>query len=137
MKSGLLKMIALIRISRVLLEISSIVFRSQSNYSGSGFRSGSSRTSSVPASVKKNDQRIVYRNPIKVDKPVVSGGVPAANSVHDDNPYHPGARVHHVKFGVGTILRCSGSGDEARVEIRFSRDGSTRTLVAKYVKIVD
>ena len=106
------------------------------SYSSTGFRSGFGRTSSVPASVKKNDQRIVYHNPIKVDKPAVSGGMLAANNEHGGNPYHPGARVQHVKFGVGTILRCSGSGDEARIEIRFSRDGGIRTLIAKYVKIV-
>ena len=106
------------------------------SFSSSGFRSGFNHTPSIPASVKKNDRRIVFHNPIKVDAPVTSKTPPIAHNEHSDNPYHPGARVQHVKFGIGTILRCSGSGVEARIEIRFSRDGSVRTLVAKYVKIV-
>ncbi len=110
--------------------------RSSSSFSGSGFRGGSSRQSSVPQSVRKNDQRIVFRNPIKVEKPPVPSGTSIAHSGNNDNPYHQGARVHHVKFGVGMILRCSGSGAEAHVEVRFSRDGSVRTLIAKYLKIV-
>ena len=107
-----------------------------SSFSGTGFRGGSVRQSSVPQSVRKNDQHIVFRNPIKVEKPPVPNGSLVAHSVHSDNPYHPGARVHHVKFGVGTILRCSGSGTEAHVEVRFSRDGSVRTLIAKFLKIM-
>lgn len=94
------------------------------------------RPSSVPQSVKKNDQRIVYHKPIKVEPPVVSRVTSVAPSEHDDNPYHPGARVQHVKFGLGTILRCSGKGPEAHVEVRFSRDGSVRTLIARFLKIV-
>ena len=105
---------------------------------GGGFsssRGGFNRPSSVPDSVKKNDSRIVYRKPILVEPPV-KPSVPVAQSEHSDNPYHPGARVHHVKFGVGTILRSSGSGEETRVEIRFSRDSSIRTIIAKFVKLV-
>ncbi len=109
---------------------------SRSSYSSSGYRSWNNRTSSVPASVKKNDQHIVFRNPIKVEKPPVPSGTSIAHGTNNDNPYHQGARVHHVKFGVGMILRCSGSGSEAHVEVRFSRDGSVRTLIAKYLKIV-
>ena len=107
-----------------------------SSYSSSGFRSGSNRMSSVPASVKKNDQHTIYRNPIKVEKPVVTSGMSSVPSGQNDNPYHSGARVQHVKFGLGTILRCSGTGGDAHVEVRFSRDGSVRTLVAKFLKIV-
>lgn len=108
----------------------------------SGFgdsRGGFNRTSTIPNSVKKNDSRIVYKNPIKVESPVkhtVARTVPEARDVLNNNPYPPGARVHHVKYGLGTILRSSGSGDDTRVEIRFSRDGSIRTIIAKFVKIV-
>lgn len=109
---------------------------------GGGFndsRGGFNRTSTIPNSVKKNDSRIVYKNPIKVESPVkhtVARTVPEARDVLNNNPYPPGARVHHVKYGLGTILRSSGSGEDTRVEIRFSRDGSIRTIIAKFVKIV-
>jgi DNA helicase-2/ATP-dependent DNA helicase PcrA len=111
------------------------IFHRPSRPGFGGSRGGFNRPSSVPDSVKKNDSRIVYRKPIKVEPPV-KPSVPAAQSEHSDNPYHPGARVQHVKFGLGTILRCSGKGPEAHVEVRFSRDGSVRTLIARFLKIV-
>ena len=101
--------------------------------SGYGY---SGRSSSVPNSIKKNDRHIVYRNPIKVEKPSVPSDSPVVHAGFSDNPYHQGVRVQHVKFGLGTILRCSGSGPDAHVEVRFSRDGGVRTLVAKFLKIV-
>ena len=104
-------------------------------FSGSGGFGGS--RSSVPASVKKNDQRIVYRNPIKVASPSKSAESSGPRIVYDEyseNPFHPGARVRHIKFGKGTVSRCYGEGDNARVDVRFD-DGTARTIILKYAAL--
>ena len=103
-----------------------------------GARSGGfSRPAPVPSSIRKNDQRIVYRNPIKVTppKPAVPSGPRIVYDEYSENPYHPGVRVRHFKYGVGTIVRCSGTGDNARVDVRFNGDNAVRTIILKYVSL--
>ena len=93
---------------------------------------------SVPSSVRKNDQRIVYRNPIKVNnvpKPAVPSGPRVVYDEFSENPFHPGVRVRHAKYGIGTIVKCYGTGDNARVDVRFNSDGATRTIVLKYAAL--
>ncbi|MCR5378477.1 MAG: UvrD-helicase domain-containing protein [Fibrobacter sp.] len=89
---------------------------------------------SVPASIRKNDQRIVYRNPIKV-KPPVPSGPRVVYDEYSENPYRPGVRVRHFKYGIGTIVRCTGSGENARVDVRFNGDGTVRTIILKYAAL--
>lgn len=116
---------------------------SHSSSGGSSFGSSGSfsRRSfskpSVPASVRKNDQRIVYRNPIKVNvtKPAVPSGPRVVYDEYSENPYHPGARVRHSKYGVGTIVKCYGTGDNARVDVRFGNDNTVRTIILKYAAL--
>jgi DNA helicase-2/ATP-dependent DNA helicase PcrA len=43
----------------------------------------------------------------------------------------PGMRVRHPLFGVGTVLRSDGSGDELKVTVSFAGVGAKR-LVARY-----
>ncbi len=105
---------------------------SYGSYGGRGY--GASRQS-VPASIRKNDQRIVYRNPIKVEKPVVPEGPRVVYDEYSENPYHPGVRVRHVKYGMGTITKCYGTGDNARVDVRFNGDGMVRTIILKYAAL--
>ena len=107
--------------------------------SGYGRTSGSyNRPASVPASIRKNDQRIVYRNPIKVPPPVKPAAPSGPRIVYDEyseNPYHPGARVRHIKYGLGTIIKCYGTGDNARVDVRFNGDNAVRTIILKYAAL--
>ena len=107
--------------------------------SGYGRTSGSyNRPASVPASIRKNDQRIVYRNPIKVSSPVKPAAPSGPRIVYDEyseNPYHPGARVRHIKYGLGTIIKCYGTGDNARVDVRFNGDNAVRTIILKYAAL--
>lgn len=106
-----------------------------SGFSG-GSRFGGSR-SSVPDSVRKNDRRIVYRNPIKVAPTTQSVDTSGPRIVYDEyseNPFHPGAKVRHIKYGVGTVTRCYGEGDNARVDVRFG-DGNLRTIILKYAAL--
>ena len=111
-------------------------FARNRSFSGSG-SFGTSR-SSIPASVKKNDQRIVYRNPVKVasaSKPAVPSGPRIVYDEYSENPFHPGARVRHSKYGLGTITRCYGTGDNARVDVRFGSDNTVRTIILKYAAL--
>ena len=92
----------------------------------------------VPDSIRKNDKRIVYRNPIKVNsapKPAVPSGPRIVYDEFSENPFHPGVRVRHTKYGIGTIVKCYGTGDNARVDVRFNSDGTTRTIVLKYAAL--
>ncbi len=103
------------------------------NFSSHGF----SRPS-IPNSVKKNDKRIVYRNPIKVaapPKPAEPFGPRVVFDEFSENPFHPGVRVRHSKYGVGTIVKCYGSGDNARVDVRFGNDPTIRTIILKYAAL--
>lgn len=93
---------------------------------------------SIPNSVKKNDKRIVYRNPIKVAAPPKLAEPSGPRVVFDEfseNPFHPGVRVRHSKYGVGTIVKCYGSGDNARVDVRFGNDPTIRTIILKYAAL--
>ena len=103
----------------------------------SGFnRGGFNRPPSIPNSVKKNDKRIVYRNPIKVEKNPAHSEPRIVYDEFSDNPFHAGVRVYHNKFGYGTVASCSGSGEKTQATVRFDREGGTRTIVASFLKIV-
>jgi DNA helicase-2/ATP-dependent DNA helicase PcrA len=54
-------------------------------------------------------------------------------SVHD-LPFQLGQRVNHKIFGEGTVLTYEGSGDHARIQINFDREG-TKWLVVNYAKL--
>ena len=54
---------------------------------------------------------------------------------YSENPYHPGARVRHTKYGLGTIVKCYGTGDNARVDVRFNGDNTIRTIILKYAAL--
>ena len=106
--------------------------------SSGGFRGGFNRPPSIPNSVKKNDRHIVYRNPVKVAAPVKPAEPSGPRVVYDEfseNPFHPGVRVRHTKYGIGTIVKCYGSGDNARVDVRFGNDNTVRTIILKYAAL--
>jgi DNA helicase-2/ATP-dependent DNA helicase PcrA len=46
----------------------------------------------------------------------------------------PGARVRHPLFGVGTVLRAEGSGDDLKLTVSFAGVGAKR-LVARYAAL--
>jgi len=85
-------------------------------------------------SKKKNDtQRIVYKNPIKVSKP--SPDEPRlVYDEYSEMPFKPGVKVFHSRFKTGVILKNSGQGENARVEVRF-QDGVVRTLILKFASL--
>lgn len=53
----------------------------------------------------------------------------------EDHPLFPlGSRVRHERFGEGVVLNHEGSGDHARVQVRFA--AGTKWLVLEYSKLV-
>ena len=50
------------------------------------------------------------------------------------SPYSIGQTVKHAKFGFGTILNYEGSGDGARVQVKFSKVG-TKWLITSYANL--
>jgi len=104
---------------------------SGNSYGGGSYGSYGSRPAPVPQSIKKNDKHIVYRNPVKV----VKSPAPSGPTIEYDNPYHEGARVRHSRYGTGVIMKAYGSGDNARVDVRFDRENMNRTIILKYAAL--
>ena len=50
------------------------------------------------------------------------------------NGLQPGRRVHHKRFGEGTIINMEGRGEHARVQVNFS-DGGAKWLVCAYANL--
>jgi DNA helicase-2/ATP-dependent DNA helicase PcrA len=42
---------------------------------------------------------------------------------------HIGSRVRHIKFGIGTVRRLEGSGDNQKVTVYFSTVGPKKLLL--------
>ena len=107
-----------------------------SGTSGSGgVRAIPSRPSAVSSSIRKNDKRIVFKNPISVPNPAVkTSGPRVVFDEFSENPFQNGVKVRHGKYGVGTIMKSYGTGDNARVDVVFS-DNVTRTIILKYAAL--
>lgn len=79
-------------------------------------------------------QRIVYKNPIKVPSEKTEGPRIVYDEYSSESPIRPGVKVRHIRFGVGTLIRSSGQGENTRVDVRFT-DGTVRTLVLKFASL--
>jgi len=63
----------------------------------------------------------VERAPFEVQRP-------------DEHPFSIGQNVHHAKFGEGVVINFEGRGLDARVQVRFAREG-TKWLALQYAKL--
>jgi DNA helicase-2/ATP-dependent DNA helicase PcrA len=84
--------------------------------------SGEGRVSRTPAPPPRN-RRPAWATPAAVDAPPTTAS--------DLASLRPGARVRHPLFGVGTVLRSDGAGDELKLTVSFAGVGAKR-LVARY-----
>ena len=50
------------------------------------------------------------------------------------SPYYNGAVVKHAKFGIGTVQRSEGSGDDLKIRVSFPGHG-VKTLAVKYANL--
>ncbi|HEX9202445.1 MAG TPA: hypothetical protein VF964_00665, partial [Vicinamibacteria bacterium] len=60
-----------------------------------------------------------------------AGGAPAPPAPAGGAEMRPGVRVRHPLFGVGTVLRRDGEGDELKLTVAFAGVGAKK-LVARY-----
>jgi DNA helicase-2/ATP-dependent DNA helicase PcrA len=63
--------------------------------------------------------------------PVAGPGDASAPALHEAGTIRPGVRVRHPLFGVGTVLRREGEGDDFKVTVSFPGVGAKK-LVARY-----
>ena len=61
--------------------------------------------------------------------PPVAAGTPSPSAASDD--FRPGLRVRHPLFGVGTVLRREGEGDDLKLTVSFPGVGAKK-LVARF-----
>jgi DNA helicase-2/ATP-dependent DNA helicase PcrA len=54
--------------------------------------------------------------------------------MEEDFPFQLGQRVKHQRFGEGVILSGDGSGETARVQVNFAKEGK-KWLVLAYAKL--
>ena len=52
------------------------------------------------------------------------------------SPYYNGAVVRHAKFGLGTVQRSEGTGDDLKISVSFPGHG-VKTLAVKYANLED
>lgn len=90
------------------------------------------RPSSSSSAKNGGTQRIVYKNPIKVPSEKAEPRV--VFDEYSESPIRPGIKVRHIRFGVGTLIRSTGQGDNTKVDVRFM-DGTVRTLVLKFASL--
>jgi DNA helicase-2/ATP-dependent DNA helicase PcrA len=66
----------------------------------------------------------------QMQKKSVEGPRPARPAPVGDSPFKVGTKVRHAKFGEGTVVAVSGSGDDAQVSVAFPGDGIRKLLVS-------
>jgi DNA helicase-2/ATP-dependent DNA helicase PcrA len=61
-------------------------------------------------------------------------GSAASHSAFENTGFKLGQRVHHEKFGEGTVLNYEGTGNQSRIQINFDALGS-KWLVTSYARL--
>ncbi len=106
----------------------------QPGWGGTGGRprGGVSSPAPYPAPPAGNLRPLARR--VKEDRPstaLTAGGeadAPATVTIAG-REVSPGARLVHERFGIGTLVGCEGSGDSAKVRVRFDTAGEKNLLV--------
>jgi DNA helicase-2/ATP-dependent DNA helicase PcrA len=65
---------------------------------------------------------------------VTPARIRAVASPSAKSPYYNGAVVKHAKFGIGTVQRSEGSGDDLKISVSFPGHG-VKTLAVKYANL--
>jgi DNA helicase-2/ATP-dependent DNA helicase PcrA len=62
------------------------------------------------------------------------GHTAAPQTVKSASTYYRGAVVRHAKFGIGTVQRSEGAGDDLKISVSFPGHG-VKTLAVKYANL--
>ena len=60
--------------------------------------------------------------------------LPCRRNPVSTDPYYKGAVVKHAKFGLGTVQRSEGAGDDLKISVSFPGHG-VKTLAVKYANL--
>jgi DNA helicase-2/ATP-dependent DNA helicase PcrA len=75
---------------------------------------------------------------MQIQRPWASPGAPqypkSNSNIKQDRPFQLGESVSHKKFGNGTVISFEGSGEHARVQVNFNREGA-KWLVLAYANL--
>ncbi|HET7401380.1 MAG TPA: UvrD-helicase domain-containing protein [Usitatibacter sp.] len=88
------------------------------NNDGGGWSSGGGR---APQADADRYRSAPVRAPFETQRP-------------DEQPFAIGQNVRHARFGDGVVINCEGRGLDARVQVRFAREG-TKWLALQYAKL--
>ena len=66
-------------------------------------------------------------------KPVVKPATPASESSVSQGTLHEGNVIEHQRFGIGTVLKTEGTGDNEKATVEF-RNAGTKQLLLKFAK---
>jgi len=95
-----------------------------------GFSGGYSRQDAKAYETLRSDRRTsVHVRAAKDD----AAGSPAPQP-RGKHPYYKGAVVRHTKFGIGTVQRSEGAGDDLKISVSFPGHG-VKTLSVKYANL--
>lgn len=110
-------------VSRFIDEINPDLINSENNFSSDNIGGMQSRLSTHKSQSNSFYQRKAYRQPAqKVNKPIGTGA--------DKKTWVIGDRVKHKKWGIGTVVKVTGIGEDMELDIAFPNEGLKRLLAA-------
>ena len=79
--------------------------------------------------------RSLGRTPVNPSQPstVGNGGDRASSKVASYGNLHEGSKIEHQRFGIGTVLKLEGVGENAKATVQFVNSG-TKQLLLKFAK---
>jgi len=107
--------------SRFVAEIDQSLIKNDNTLEGS-----SSSDLNVPFATKKALTPRYKKNPVGT-RPTVKK---AAGTGADKNSWRIGDKVKHRKWGTGTVVKVTGAGEDAELDIAFKSEGIKRLLAA-------
>jgi len=72
--------------------------------------------------------------PFRMEPKELHAGAPRPGQPCSGDRYYKGAVVKHAKFGIGTVQRSEGAGDDLKISVSFPGHG-VKTLAVKYANL--
>jgi DNA helicase-2/ATP-dependent DNA helicase PcrA len=85
----------------------------------------------VRARTAWDDEPVYHSHP---GEAIPKQSVPRKPAGSGKDPYYNGAVVRHAKFGIGTVQRSEGSGEDLKISVSFPGHG-VKTLAVKYANL--
>lgn len=104
----------------------------QARLSGN-LRHGAKAGGFPPASSRQQSQPQVPQGFRRVQQTIPSSSAPSVNSSSASNRLHEGSVIEHQRFGIGTVLKIEGTGDNTKATVEFRNTG-TKQLLLKFAK---